>query len=39
MILSYGWNNQRLHSTLGMITPTEHEHAHHAASSSQVHPV
>ena len=33
------WNNRRLHSTLGMITPTEHEQAHYAAVSSQVQPV
>jgi transposase InsO family protein len=33
------WNNRRLHTTLGMITPTEHEQAHYAAVSSQVQPV
>ncbi len=33
------WNNRRLHSTLEMITPNEHEQAHYAANSSQVQPV
>jgi len=33
------WNNRRLHGTLKMITPTEHEHTHYAANSSQVQPV
>jgi transposase InsO family protein len=25
------WNNRRLHSTLGILTPDEHEQAHDAA--------
>jgi len=33
------WNNRRLHSSIGMITPTERENAHYAAISSQVQPV
>jgi putative transposase len=33
------WNNRRLHSSIGMITPTEHETAHYPANSSQIQPV
>jgi transposase InsO family protein len=32
------YNNRRLHSTLGMIPPTEFEHAHYAASRSRCSP-
>lgn len=32
------WNNRRLHSTLGMLTPNEHEQAHYAALESEVSP-
>ena len=32
------WNNRRLHSTLGMLTPHEYEQAHHAALSPQPQP-
>ena len=28
------YNNRRLHSTLAMITPTEHEAAHYAATTA-----
>jgi putative transposase len=38
-----GWvdwyNNRRLHSTLGMIPPAEHEHAHYAALNQEPQPV
>jgi putative transposase len=32
------WNNRRLHSTLGMLTPNEHEQAHYAALDPEVSP-
>jgi putative transposase len=32
------WNNRRLHTTLGMITPAEAEHAHYAAATNQQQP-
>jgi putative transposase len=32
------WNNRRLHSTLGMLTPDEHEQAHYAALDPEVSP-
>ena len=32
------WNNRRLHSTLGMLTPEEHEQAHYAALSREPQP-
>jgi transposase InsO family protein len=28
------WNNRRLHSTIGMLTPAEHEAAHYAATAA-----
>jgi putative transposase len=33
------WNNRRLHSTIGMIPPTEHEQAHYAALEIEMQPV
>jgi transposase InsO family protein len=33
------WNNRRLHSTLGMLTPNEYEHDHYAALNREPHPV
>ena len=33
------WNNRRLHSTLGMLTPAEHEQDHYAALSREPQPV
>jgi transposase InsO family protein len=32
------WNNRRLHSTLAMITPAEHEQAHYAALNTEMQP-
>jgi transposase InsO family protein len=32
------WNNRRLHSTLGMLTPDEHEQAHYAALTREPQP-
>jgi transposase InsO family protein len=32
------WNNRRLHSTLGMLTPDEHEQAHCTALDPEVSP-
>ena len=33
------WNNRRLHSSLGMLTPDEHEQAHYAALTREPQPV
>jgi transposase InsO family protein len=33
------WNNSRLHSTLGMLTPNEYEQDHYAALNREPHPV
>ena len=32
------WNNRRLHSTLGMLTPDEYEQANYAALNPEPHP-
>ncbi|WP_207546847.1 integrase core domain-containing protein, partial [Mycolicibacterium mucogenicum] len=33
------YNNRRLHSSLGMVSPTEYEHAHHSALDRERQPV
>ena len=33
------WNNRRLHTTLGMLTPNEYEQAHYAALEDEMQPV